>query len=396
MHRIPQKFSSFSFPIRSVFLLVSLVFGLSLSSFAADPPRGTDVIVFNNGDQLTGKFLHSSGDSLVFHSNIAGDVKVDWTEVKELRSTEQFVVIEKGKHLTPKSPNSDVPQGSITANGSDISVKGTSAAAQTIPIKNTDFVIDDATFQKELHSKPSFFHGWDGSIAAGAAIVEATQNSQNFNVGLALIRVVPNVSWLDPRNRTTANLTDIYGKVHQPGIPDTKTSIFHADAERDEYFTPRFYGLVNISFDHNYSQGLDLQQIYGAGVGYTVLKQKIQELDVKADVHYEHQTFTSDPYAIPILPAPPATNLIGSSFGEAYWRKLPAGLLFNETGVVTISYNDTNAWSSNVAAGLVFPVYKRLSFNLGVVDSYLNNPPSGFNSNSFQFTAGVGYTFHKD
>jgi Protein of unknown function, DUF481 len=394
MHPILQKFPFSILQTRSLSILVLLASGLSLPSFAADPPpKGTDVIVFNNGDQLTGRFLHSGGDSLVFHSNIAGDIKVDWTEVKELRSTEQFAVIEKGKHLTPKTPNSDIPQGSITANGSDINVKGTSAA-QTIPIKNADFVIDEATFQKELHGRPSFLHGWEGSIAAGAALVEATQNSQNFNVGLALIRVVPNVSWLDPRNRTTANLTDIYGKVHQPGIPDTKTSIFHADAERDEYFTPRFYGLVNISFDHNYSQGLDLQQIYGAGVGYTVLKQKIQELDVKADVHYEHQTFTSDPYAIPIVPAPPATNLIGSSFGEAYWRKLPAGLLFNETGVMTISYNDTNAYSANLGAGLVFPVYKRLSFNLGVIDSYLNNPPSGFKSNSFQFTAGVGYTFH--
>lgn len=394
MHCISQK-SLLSSPIRFFLIMVSLVCGLSVPSFAADPPKapGTDVIVFTNGDQLTGKFLHSSGDTLFFNSDIAGNIKVDWAKVKELRSTQQFAVIEKGKHLSAKTPNADVPQGTITATGSEIKVQGTSAA-QTIPVKNADFVIDEATFQKELHSKPSFFHGWDGSIAAGAALVEATQNSQNFNIGLALIRLVPNVDWLSPRNRTTANFTDIYGKTHQPGIPDTKTSIFHADAERDEYFTPRFYGLVNVSFDHNYSQGLDLQQIYGAGVGYTVIKQNVQELDAKADIHYEHQSFTSDPYAIPVLPAPPDTNLVGSSFGEAYWRKLPAGLLFNETGVVIISYNDTNAWSSNVAAGLVFPVYKRFSFNVGVVDSYLNNPPSGFKSNSFQFTGGLGYTFH--
>ncbi len=395
MHRILRKFSLASSHTRSFLILVSVVCGLSIHAFAADdPPPGTDVIVFNNGDQLTGKFLHSSGDTLLFHSNIAGDVEVEWAKVKELRSSQQFAVIEKGKHLTPKTPNSDVPQGTITATTTDISVQGTSAAAQTIPVKNADFVIDEATFQKELHGKPSFFHGWEGSLTAGAALVEATQNSENFNVGLALIRVVPNVSWLDPRNRTTANLSDIYGKVTQPGTPDTKTSIFHADAERDEYFTPRFYGLVNISFDHNYSQGLDLQQIYGAGVGYTVIKQKVQELDVKADVHYEHQSFSANDFLIPPVPVQPATNLVGSSLGEAYWRKLPAGLLFNETGVVNISYNDTNAYSANLGAGLVFPVYKRLSFNLGVLDSYLNNPPAGFKSNSFQFTAGVGYTFH--
>jgi hypothetical protein len=395
MHRISQH-SRISLPVRSFLIFLSLVCGFSIPTFAADPPKapGTDVIVFTNGDQLTGKLLHSSGDTVLFNSDIAGDIKVDWAKIKELRSTQQFAVIEKGKKVSAKKPDTDVPQGTITATGSDIKVQSASAPAQTIAVKNTDFIVDEATFQKELHGKPSFFHGWDGSIAAGAALVEATQNSQNFNVGLALIRVVPNVDWLSPRNRTTANFTDIYGKVHQPGIPDTKTSIYHADAERDEYFSPRFYALANVSFDHNYSQGLDLQQIYGAGFGYTVIKQKLQELDAKADIHYEHQSFTADPFAIPVLPAQPSTNLVGSTFGEAYWRKLPAGLLFNEVGTVNISYNDTNAWSSNVAAGLVFPVYKRFSFNLGVVDSYLNNPPSGFKSNSFQFTAGLGYTFH--
>src|SRR4051812_21124573 len=133
MHRTSQK-SLFLFPIRSILILISLVCSFSYHVFAADPPKkpGTDVIVFTNGDQLTGKFLHSSGDTLLFNSDIAGDIKVEWTQVKELRSSQQFAVIEKGKHVTAKTPNSDVPQGTITATGTDISVQGTSAAAQTI------------------------------------------------------------------------------------------------------------------------------------------------------------------------------------------------------------------------------------------------------------------------
>ena len=35
-----------------------------------------------------------------------------------------------------------------------------------------------------------------------------------------------------------------------------KTSIYHADGERDEYFTPHLYGLGAVAFDHNFSQGL--------------------------------------------------------------------------------------------------------------------------------------------
>jgi Protein of unknown function, DUF481 len=384
--------------VRFALIAVIALCGTSRPLFAAgaDAPKpAPDVVVFTNGDQLTGKFLHSDSGKLTFHSDIAGDITVDWDKVKELHSSQQFAVIQKGQKIDKKTPDSQVPQGTVSVANSEIKVQpATGAAIPAIPTKNADFVIDEATFQKALHHEPGFFHGWDGSIAAGAAFVEATQTSQNFNVGIALVRVVPNVAWLSPRNRTTADFTDIYGKVHQPGTLDTKTSIYHADAERDQYITPRFYALANLSFDHNYSQGLDLQQIYGAGFGYTVIKQAKQELDAKADIHYEHQSFSADPYAIPIPPVEPSNNLVGSSLGEEYWRKLPHGLLFNEAGVVNISFNDTSAYSANVAAGLVFPVYKRLSFNLGAVDSYLNNPPSGFKSNSFQFTAGIGYTLH--
>jgi Protein of unknown function, DUF481 len=393
--QIKVVFRLLNVPYMTLFVLLATWFAGSLTCIAADQPKSEpDVIVFNNGDQLTGKFVSSAGDSLVFHSDIVGDVTVDWDKVKELRSPRQFAVIETGKHITRKTPDSEIPQGAITATGSDITVHGPATAVQSIPVKNAQFVIDDAAFQKALRHEPGFFHGWTGSAVAGAAFVEATQNSQNFNIGVALARLIPGLTWLAPRNRTIADFTDIYGQISQPGTPTTKTSIYHADAERDEYLTPRFYALVDTSFDHDYSQGLDLQQIYGGGVGYTLVKQAKQELDVKADIHYEHQSFSTNNFLVPPIPAQPSLNLVGSSIGETYWHKLPHGMMLNEAGVVNISFNETNAYSSNVSGALVFPVYKRLSFNLGAVDSYLNNPSVGFKNNSFQFTAGVGYTFH--
>lgn len=370
--------------------------GIARASLAADAPKtAPDVIVFSNGDQLTGKLLYSNGGKVVFHSDIAGDVTVGWDKVKELRSSQQFAIVQKGQKLNRKTPESQIAEGSLSATASEIQVQGAAGGVVTpIATKNADFVIDQATFEKELRHEPGFFHGWDGSVTAGAALVEATQTSENFNVGIALARVVPNVEWLAPRNRTTVGFTDIYGKVHEPGVQDTKTSIYHGDAEHDWYLSPRFYVLADLSYDHNYSQGLKLQQIYGGGFGYTVLQQPKQHMDVKADVHYERQSFSANPFAVPVPPVQPSVDLVGSSFGESYMRKLPGGLVFNESGVVNVSFNNTNAYSSNVAAGLVFPVYKRLSFNLGAVDSYLNNPPVGFKTNSFQFTAGIGYTLH--
>ena len=112
------------------------------------------------------------------------------------------------------------------------------------------------------------------------------------------------MDWLDPRNRTIFDFTGAYGTVTQPGTSATKTNIIHFDAEHDWYFSPRFYFLVDTSFDHNYSQGLDLQQIYGGGLGYTVIKTPKQELDLKFDIHYERQQYFVTPN---IVPPPPLT-----------------------------------------------------------------------------------------
>jgi hypothetical protein len=164
----------------------------------------------------------------------------------------------------------------------------------------------------------------------------------------------------------------------------TKTSIFHADAEHDKYFdATKLYGLVGASFDHNYSQGLNLQQIYGIGLGFTVIKTPVHEFDVKADVHYERQNFQ---------PPTPNKDLIGSSFTELYHRSLPAKIIFTESGTFIPAWNDSNAYSAIFAAGLQMPTYKRFSLNLNLLDNYLHDPAVGFKNNSLQFITGVSYT----
>jgi len=143
---------------------------------------------------------------------------------------------------------------------------------------------------------------------------------------------------------------------------------------------------------HNYSQGLSLQQVYGGGLGYTVLKTPKQELDAKFDIHFERQSYFVTPNIVPPPPLTPSKNLVGADFGDTYMLKLPKGLVFNQTAVITPAFNNTNAWSAVATAGLVFPVYKRLGFSVGTLDDFLNDPAIGSKKNSFQFTAGVTYT----
>ncbi|WP_260737052.1 DUF481 domain-containing protein [Tunturiibacter lichenicola] len=373
-------------------LISGALFQQTATGWAQAPAAksGPDLIVFSNGDQLTGTLERATGDSFVFKSDIVGEITVTADKIKELRSAGKFVALKNGEKVTRTSRT----PGTITYGDNAVSVSDvtSSSAPEVVPVKDLAALIDAATYTKEVTSNPGPFSNWSGALSGGVTLVESSSTGQTFNAAVNLIRLVPTVDFLPPRTRDTIDVLETYGKITQPTIPQTnpptpdsvaKTNIFHADAEHDKYFTPRVYGLVGVSFDHNFAQGLNFQQIYGAGVGWTVIKTPVQEFDLKADVHYERQNF---------VPPTTSTNLIGSSFTELYHRNLPAKIVFTESGTFIPSWNDPSIYSAIFAAGLQLPTYKRFSLNLSVLDNYLSNPAFGYKDNSFQFVTGVVYT----
>ncbi len=188
------------------------------SGFAADAPANPDVLIFTNGDQLTGKLLSSAGGSVTFHSDMAGDLTIDWAKVKEIRSSQKFAVLEKGVKPSRKSPDSLVPQGTVTIADQSIQVHPDSGAATApIPVGNVDFLVEDGTYHSKVEHDPGFFHDWHGAATGGATIVQATQDTYTFNAAITLARVIPDVTWLAPRNRTTTDFSASYGKITDPG-----------------------------------------------------------------------------------------------------------------------------------------------------------------------------------
>ncbi|WP_263383848.1 DUF481 domain-containing protein [Granulicella arctica] len=367
---------------------------ISISAQTAPAKPDPDVLIFKNGDQLTGKFESGSGNSVVFKSDMAGEITVSLDNVKEMHTHGNFAVLKKDVPLTRKDVQQLVIPGKVEYVDSALSVTPPSGVSSSIPEKDLALVIDQATFEKQLRSQ-SLLRGWKGAASAGATDVQATNFGTTFNLGLNLVRVAPMVSYLPPHDRQIFNLSEAYGKLTQPVIPQTspatpnsvaKTSIFHADFEYDRYFSPRFYALGDTSFDHSFAQGLNLQQVYGGGFGWTPLQNPKQQLDLKFDVHYEMQEF---------LPASGTVsqNLIGSTFAETYRRTLPKKLLLTETGSILPAWNNSNAYSATGAINLALPTFHRLTVNVGASDSFINDPPTGYQKNSFQFTTGVGYTF---
>jgi hypothetical protein len=341
-----------------------------------------DVLIFTDGEKLIGQLKSAKGDSVVFKSDMAGEITVAWSKIQELRTAHPFAIIGKNEKLHRHTDVSQVPQGNVAMTDQKIAVQAASGASRTVPVPDAGFVVAQPDFEKAINREAGFFEDWGGSVTAGASIVQATQEAHTFTGAIALVRSEPTESWMNPSTRTLIDFSAAYGRVSQPGLPDIKTAIYHADAEEDKYVSPRLFVFGQAAFDHNYSQGLDLQQMYGGGLGWTLYKTAAAELDVKAAVSYIHQSFSE---------STSNESLIGSTFGEIYTHKFLHGILLNEQISATPAWNDTSAYFATGSASLTLPVHKRLAVSLTSLDTFLNDPPPGFRKNSFQFTAGLTY-----
>src|SRR5271163_3909445 len=81
-----------------------------------------DIIMFANGDQLTGKLLREAGGSVTFHSDIAGDVTVTWDKIKSIHTSQQFAVVQQGQHVTRKTADADIAQGVVQVQDDQVKV----------------------------------------------------------------------------------------------------------------------------------------------------------------------------------------------------------------------------------------------------------------------------------
>ena len=385
-----------------IFSAIAIVL-LSLASpaYLSAQDKEPDVLVLSNGDTLHGKFVNEIGGKVTFHSDPLGDVILEWSKIKELHTGGSFAVIDKNVKIRGKKSATSIPTGTIEVSNQSLTLHTDSVAAPApVPVADAAFIMDKATLDKQLFHSPGFLTGWNGAATAAAAIVTATQNQYTFSGGVGMVRVVPTASWLNPRDRTSFDFTGSYGKITQPSftIPATgttppifvaavvtKSALYHADAERDEYFSPRFFVLGQTAFDHNFAQDLDLQQIYGGGLGWTALKRPKQEADLKATIQYEKQQFITGSSA--------NQNLIGSTLSLSYI--LHHKFVTYTQGLAFIpAFNHPHAYSADETNTLAFPAYKNLSFSLGTLDSYLNDTPSSeppTKHNSFQFTMGLTY-----
>ncbi len=358
-----------------------------------------DTIILGNGDTLTGKVGKVVYGKRELSQRRTGRPDDSMTKIKAMHTTTAFAAGATTEQLTKKNVAEQVPVGKITLENETLSVMLPQGEVREFPVKELNFMLDEQAYRRELHNQSDFLYGWYGTATLGATVVTSTNSAQTYTGSVGLVRAIPTIAGLPAGSKTILNLSATYGLAKDPEIISggnvfqtasvTKTDILHGDLEYDKFFTPMVFGLVSGSADHNFGNGLELQQAYGAGIGWAILRSPQNDLAVRASLQYEQQQFYN---GITSGLGTPTENLISASIGETWSRTFPHSIKFNEYVTLNPTFNVIKAYSGVAGAGFVFPVYKNLNFSVTTTDNYLGDPPEGFLRNTFQFTTGITYT----
>ena len=364
---------------RTFFLLGLLASGLLFAE--ADPTPGPDLLIFKNGERLIGHLHSATSAKVVFVSDSAGRVTVDWSKIQELRSRSRFAAVPKGMQLDGSADTEKVPRGTLDVKDQKVEVTPSAPSPpQSFPLSEVANLVDEKDFDHAFESQ-GLLKGWTGLATASAAILESTQKNRAFTTLLTLERNTPSASWRTVRRRTVINFNSSYG--HFKGIDSApvKTNLFHGDLEQDFYLSPRLFLLGGATFDHNFAQGLDLMQGYGAGAGLVAAKGERDSLELRFGMGYTHQSWST----------PGGRGYFGARVAEYFTYKFANGVAFALDSGVRPGLTYTKGLLAGFTASLAVPVYRRLSANLTSVDTFVNNPPPGFRKNVFQISFGASY-----
>jgi len=195
----------------------------SLLAQTPPPKPAPDVLILNDDEKLVGHFIRASRGDVRFKSDALGEVVVPWSKVKELRASGPYTIVGKDIKLGRGSDTSKLLKGSLDATAKEIVVTGAPGApAATVAVADATHVIESKQFEQQVMHNPGLRENWNGSLHAGASLVEATQQSRSFNGGFSLARAVPMEAWLDPRDRTLVDFNFSSGVVKQKGAPENQ------------------------------------------------------------------------------------------------------------------------------------------------------------------------------
>ena len=339
--------------------------GLLLIVFLALAGKAiADQIVLKNGDRLTGTIVKSDGKTIVFKSDLAGEVVVAMDNVQDITA-------DKPLYLT--LTDGRIVSGFVTTKAREFEIKSSKGAV--VVERAAVAVVRSEDEQKAYEStlNPGWFEQWSGGADLGFALTRGNSSTTNLAIGM-------NISRETQHDKTTLYAASVYNRENTNGISRTVANTFRFGARYDRNINRDWFGYGFTDLEHNGLQELNLRWVLGGGIGYHAIKNERTKLDLLAGLDVSREFFEGNDNDRTSLEA---------QLGQTLDHRLTPRLHLTEQLFFFPNLSEGGEYRINFDAGLVADVTRRIGWQVTLSDRYLSNPPGGFKQNDLLLTTGL-------
>jgi putative salt-induced outer membrane protein len=354
------------------FVLIAAVVVLT---FATALTASADTVVLQNGDHVTGTFVSADGKTMAIKTPYEGQISLKWSDITQFTTIGPVYVTTSSKRTLT---------GTISKMNDTIVVQA-STGAVTVPLAQVTAMRsqqEQNAYEASLH--PPLSRNWAGGANVGFTLARgnsettdlttsftATRKTLNDLIGLSESSVY---STATAANTVTANA--ILGGAQ-----------YHRNINSD------LFAFVSADFIHDQLQGLDLRQIYSAGLGWNVINNANTTFDVEAGLNYTRESYSGTTTLAPGLSVD--RNLIAVTTGEDFTHRFSKVTSMDEHFYFYPDLSDTGQYRFTLTADANTKLSSWLSWQVSLNDIYVSNPPiPGTKTNDVILSTGLGVTFN--
>jgi hypothetical protein len=334
-----------------------------------------DTIVLKNGNTLNGTIKSLDKKELVLTIYKGGEIKVDRSEVKEIKADETIYVSASGKRKA---------SGQASTQGENLVIQ-TASGPVSIPFSEIENI--RSQHQQDLYEgslRPGLEQNWKGVAGLGFTLARGNSDTTNLNINM-------NAARKTPADGLTLHFSSVYATNNETGGGVTANAIL-AGIRYDRTIKGRLFAFVAAEYTHDALQFLNLRQIYSGGLGYHAINTPNTTFDLLAGANYTRESYAAGATANGVTAV--ERNLPGLTAGEDFMHKFGASTVVTEDFTFYPQLDDLSQYRFSFNAGASTKIHKWLGWQISLSDQYVTNPPIlGTKSNDVILATGLNVTF---
>lgn len=356
---------------------VACVVALVLGFLSWGTQCEADTLTLKNGDHLTGSVTDSDGKQVTLKTDYAGEIKVQWSAIKDLTSEKPLYVV---------TPDKNTVNGNVTVENSDLVVHTAAAGEVRVPLAAVTIIRsadEQQAYEKSLH--PGLLDDWKGGVNVGLALARGNSDTTNLNTGLTADRKTLS----DEVKVYASSIYSTNGATAVGGAGGVTANEILGGVSYSRNITKLLFAFGSGDFTHDELQDLTLRQIYSGGLGWHAINNAKTTFDLLGGINYTRENYSSG-----MTVASVGRNLPGITAGQTLTRKFGASTVLTEDFYFYPDLSDFNQYRFSLDSGLVTKINKWLGWQTSLSDRYVTDPPvPGTKSNDVVLSTGINIAF---